>query len=98
MEKKHRELHKLKEAIEHQVSRPFKALALTKVLAYIKGEEKPKRETLDKMALFVGFQDWESFKEAVHGDVGADANYDEAPGRRPKDCLTDGTGKDSKGQ
>lgn len=68
MEKKLFELRKLKEAIEKQRNRKLlKPVALKKVIAYLKGKEKPTKATLDRMSLFVGFQDWESFKEAVHG-------------------------------
>ena len=39
-----------------------------KVWGFLKGKEKPSKETLDKVALFAGFQDWESFQKALHGD------------------------------
>ena len=76
MEKRHWELRKLREAIEREVNwKPAKPAALKKVLDYLHGIEKPKKETLDKLALFVGFQDWESFQEALHGETSADENY-----------------------
>ena len=69
MEKKLLELTKLKEAINRMPEkRLLRPLALKKVLAYLQGKEKPTKKTLDRLSLFVGFQDWESFKEAVHGD------------------------------
>ena len=69
MEKKLFELTKLKEAINRMPEkRLLRPLALKKVLAYLQGKEKPTKKTLDRLSLFVGFQDWESFKEAVHGD------------------------------
>lgn len=69
MEKKLFELRKLKEAINSKPDkRLLRPIALKKVLAYLQGKEKPTRKTLDRLSLFVGFQDWESFKEAVHGD------------------------------
>lgn len=81
MEKKHwelGELHKMREAIEREMNwKPAKVLALKKVVAYLQGKEKPKKETLDKMALFVGFQDWESFRDALRGDADAASNYEE---------------------
>lgn len=46
----------------------LKSQALKKVWGFIVGKEKPSKETLDKMALFAGFQDWESFQKALHGD------------------------------
>ena len=36
---------------------------------------KPDRKALDRLSLFVGFQDWESFQEALHGETSADENY-----------------------
>lgn len=78
MEKKHWELRKLLEAIEREVSwKPVKAPALKKVKSYMQGMEKPKVETLDKLALFVGFQDWASFRDALYGDARAETNYEE---------------------
>ena len=78
MEKKHWELKKLREAIEREMSwKPAKPLALKKVMGYIHGIEKPKKETLDKLSLFVGFQDWGSFQKALHGEADASENYDE---------------------
>ena len=69
MEKKLFELTKLKEAINRMPEkRLLRPLALKKVLAYLQGKEKTTKKTLDRLSLFVGFQDWESFKEAVHGD------------------------------
>ena len=69
MEKKLFELRKLKNAIEKERRKKrLKPIALKKVLAYIQGKEKPKQKTLDRISLFVGFQNWESFKEAVHGE------------------------------
>ena len=69
MEKKLFELRKLKKAVEKERSkRLLKLLALKKVLAYLQGKEKPQKKTLDRISLFVGFQNWESFKEAVHGE------------------------------
>ena len=69
MEGKKHELKKLFEAVEHGIVHlPSKVLALEKLKKYLHGTEKPKRETLDRISLLVGFQDWESFKEALHGD------------------------------
>lgn len=53
------------------------SLSLKKVWAHVSGAEKPSRDTLDKLALFVGFQDWESFKETLHGDTDASVNYED---------------------
>ncbi len=55
-----------------------KRAALRQLLAAVEKEilKKPDRKTLDRLSLFVGFQDWESFQNALHGDASADANYD----------------------
>jgi hypothetical protein len=77
MEKKHWELKKLLEAIEREViTKPVRAVAKNKVTAYLQGLEKPKKETLDRLSLFVGFQDWNSFRDALHGDADAETNYE----------------------
>ena len=34
--------------------------------------ERPSKETLDHLALFVGFQDWESFQRQLHEPVEED--------------------------
>ena len=33
-------------------------------------------ETLDRIALFAGFQSWKDFSEALHGEDDGQANYD----------------------
>ena len=54
-----------------------KRQALRKLLEAVEKEilRKPNRKTLDHLSLLVGFQDWESFQEALHGEVSADENY-----------------------
>ena len=54
-----------------------KHLALKKLLAAVEKEllHKPDRKTLDRLSMLAGFQSWESFQEALHGDAGADENY-----------------------
>ena len=54
-----------------------KRLALKKLLEAVEKEllHKPDRKTLDRLSLLVGFQDWESFQNALHGDVSAEENY-----------------------
>lgn len=76
MEKRHWELRKLRDAIESEKNwKPAKPAALKKVMSYLHGLEKPKKETLDKLSLFVGFQDWESFQTALHGEAPASENF-----------------------
>lgn len=50
--------------------------SLKKVWHYVKGAEKPSKETLDKLALFVGFQSWDDFKDAFNGEADDDVNYE----------------------
>ena len=77
MEIFHWELKKLREAIERERNwKPAKPIALWKVMSYLQGIEKPKRETLDRLSLFVGFQDWEGFRRALHGEADASENYE----------------------
>ena len=52
------------------------AQGLHKVWGYMRGKEKPSRETLDKLALFVGFQSWDDFHEALHGEDDGRLNYE----------------------
>jgi hypothetical protein len=57
-----------------------KRKALKKLLEAVEKEilKKPNQKTLDKLSLFVGYQDWESFQEAVHGEADGLSNYEEA--------------------
>ena len=54
-----------------------KKQALKKLLEAVEKEllHKPNRKTLDHLSLLAGFQDWDSFQNALHGDVSADENY-----------------------
>lgn len=71
-------LKKLFDAAEHHLELiPQKMLALDKLSKYIKGTEKPKRETLDRISLLVGYQDWAKFKEALHGETDGQENFKE---------------------
>ena len=44
--------------------------ALRKLLEAVEREllKKPNQKTLDRLSLLAGFQDWESFQEALHGE------------------------------
>ena len=57
-----------------------KRKALKKLLEAVEKEilKKPSQKTLDKLSLFVGYQDWESFQEAVHGEADGLSNYEES--------------------
>jgi hypothetical protein len=54
-----------------------KRVALRKLMEAVEKEilRKPDHKTLDRLSLLVGFQDWESFQEALHGDTSAEENY-----------------------
>lgn len=54
-----------------------KRIALRKLLEAVEKEilRKPDRKTLDHLSLLAGFQDWESFQNALHGETSADENY-----------------------
>ena len=51
--------------------------ALRKLLQAVEKEllHKPDRKTLDRLSLLAGFQDWESFQETLHGDLGGETIY-----------------------
>ena len=46
--------------------------ALRKLLEAVEHEllKKPNRKTLDRLSLLAGFQDWDSFQDALHGQGG----------------------------
>lgn len=70
-------LKKLFDTVEHRLELiPQKVKALDKLSLYIKGKEKPKRETLDRISLLVGFQSWDQFREALHGDTDGQENFE----------------------
>ena len=47
-----------------------KRLALRKLLEAVEKEilRKPDKKTLDRLSLFAGFQSWEDFQNALHGE------------------------------
>ena len=61
-------------AIKHHIK--LNADALHKVWNYVSGKEKPTKKTLNKLALFVGYQSWDDFHEALHGDDDGNLNYE----------------------
>lgn len=38
---------------------------------------KPNAKTLDRLSMLAGFQDWDSFQEALHGEADARTNFQE---------------------
>ena len=55
-----------------------KRKALKKLLEAVEKEllHKPNRKTLDRLSLLVGFQNWDSFQDALQGDADAQTNYE----------------------
>lgn len=55
-----------------------KRLALRKLMEAVEKEllSKPNRKTLDRLSLLAGFQDWDSFQDALHGDADGKTNYE----------------------
>lgn len=51
--------------------------AVKKLLEAVERElmRRPNQKTLDRLSLLAGFQDWESFQHALHGDADSSANY-----------------------
>ena len=68
MEKKLFALKKLLSAVEKVTDEV--ALPQLKELLH-----KADRKTLDRLSLLAGFEDWDSFQDALHGDVSANENY-----------------------
>ncbi len=52
--------------------------ALRKLMMAVEKEllHKPNKKTLDRLSLLVGFQDWDSFQDALHGDADGRTNYE----------------------
>ena len=55
-----------------------KHLGVKKLMAAVEKEllHKPNRKTLDRLSLLVGFQDWDSFQEALQGEADGHTNYE----------------------
>ena len=55
-----------------------KHLAVKKLMAAVEKEllHKHNRKTLDRLSLLVGFQDWDSFQEALQGEADGHTNYE----------------------
>mgnify|MGYP007101999700 CR=1 FL=1 len=61
---------------EH-VTMEKKQHALRKLLEAVEHEllKRPNRKTLDRLSLLAGFQDWETFQEALHGEADGSTNF-----------------------
>ncbi len=60
-------------------------VVLKKVWSGMEFWDKLSPETLDKLSLFAGFQNWNDFQKALHGQNNAYLNYEDTPiiGRHP---------------
>ena len=55
--------------------------ALKGVWKHVSMKEKPSKGTLDVLALFAGFQSWDDFKQALHGENNGDLEGEDQPKR-----------------
>ncbi len=63
-----RDLALLTQRVEKKIGKKVNAHALHKLVDVIRGKEKLSRSTLDRLALLAGFQCWDDFHEALHGE------------------------------
>jgi len=56
-----------------------KRQALRKLLEAVESEllKKPNTHTLDRLSMLAGFQDWQSFQDALHGNADGKTNFKE---------------------
>ena len=65
---------------KHQVN--LSSSSLKRLWEIVTGKRKLSREAMDRLALFAGFQDWQDFSDALHGNVDASVNYEDESSRR----------------
>jgi len=53
--------------------------SLRKLKDIVTGRRKLSPQTLDRLALFAGFQDWNDLHNALRGEVDASVNYEDGP-------------------
>ena len=71
------QLKKLEHATTQEVKKSMQWKEAFKRLAgYVKGTEKLSPETLNRLALIMGFQNWEGLKNALHGTADGDTNFE----------------------
>lgn len=51
--------------------------SLKRLTGYFRGKERPSKKTLDRLALFAGFQNWKDLSAALHGNSDARLNYED---------------------
>ena len=56
-----------------------KHFELKKLLEAVEKEllKKPNHKTLDRLSLLAGFQDWDTFRDSLHGEADGKSNYGE---------------------
>ena len=59
------------------VNSHFHFSSMKRVESILSGKEKPSKQTLNRLALLVGFQSWEDLRDALYGDADASINYEE---------------------
>ena len=79
-------LRRLLDRVERELNwKPMKPFALQKAKRYLHGIETPKKETLDKLSLFIGFQDWDSFKATLNGETDGQVNFKQPKNKKKAD-------------
>ena len=73
------ELFRIFAAVFTQSFMEKKHFALKKLLEAVEKElmHRPNQKTLDRLSMLAGFQNWEAFQEALHGDADAKTNFQE---------------------
>ena len=70
------DFEKLATDIKTKCEECLSPLTLKKLWGFLTNMEKPKPHTLDTLSLFLGFQDWDGFKSALHGESDGETNYE----------------------
>ena len=71
------ELRKLGVVTQNELrNAPLHKDVLHRIMRRLREKEPPSRETLDKVALLMGFQDWASLRQAMHGESDGDENFE----------------------
>ena len=66
------------------------SLSLSRIWKMLAGKEQLSVKAKDRIALLAGFQSWDDFKDALHGNADAQINYeDDALPASPKKNLTE---------
>lgn len=69
------DFEKLASEIWNKCEEHLSPSSLKHLWGFFSNMEKPKRNTLDVLSLFVGFQNWDGFKSALHGESDGETNY-----------------------